>query len=63
MELEPGGQAEVAFTLGREELEFFDAESGAWRVAAGRYEILVGHHSRDLSGAGFFVTRPIPAEV
>lgn len=50
VELGPGEEAEAAFSIGARELQFFDPESGGWRVSPGEYEILTGRHSRSLQG-------------
>lgn len=42
----PGEEKSVVFSLGRREFEFFDPQGGGWRVSPGRYEILIGAHSR-----------------
>lgn len=48
--LAPGETAGVHFLIGARELEYFDLQASAWRVAPGDYEILVGSHSRQLQG-------------
>lgn len=48
--LEPGESSRVRFKIHREHLSYFEPESKSWRCASGRYEILVGNHSRNLKG-------------
>ncbi len=50
VDLAPGEEIAVNFSLGEREFECFDAETGMWRVIPGDYEILVGSHSRQLQG-------------
>jgi len=46
--LEPGEAAEVSLALEDRALAFWDAKRHNWRVEPGRYEIQVGHSSRDI---------------
>ncbi|MEX1119638.1 MAG: glycoside hydrolase family 3 C-terminal domain-containing protein [Terrimicrobiaceae bacterium] len=50
IELEPGGQCMVRFQIDGGHLSHFDVENHGWRCAPGRYEILVGSHSRNVKG-------------
>ncbi len=50
VDLEPGAECMVRFQIQDEHLSYFDTESNGWRCAPGRYEILVGNHSRNLNG-------------
>lgn len=49
--LEPGGHVDLFFMIGPRDLSYFCVEKGEDFVAPGRYEILVGAHSRKLKGA------------
>ncbi len=51
IELEAGMECTVHFQINDDHLTYFDTESHGWRCAPGRYEILVGNHSRNLKGA------------
>jgi beta-glucosidase len=46
--LEPGEAAEVSLALEDRALAFWDAKRHNWRVEPGRYEVQVGHSSRDI---------------
>ena len=46
--LEPGEIAEIALALEDRDLAFWDAKRHKWRVEPGRYEVQVGHSSRDI---------------
>jgi beta-glucosidase len=46
--LEPGEAAEVSLALEDRALAFWDAKRHKWRVEPGRYEVQVGHSSRDI---------------
>lgn len=50
VDLKPGASVEVSIPLVARDFAWFDPERGSWRVDAGRYEILVGSHSRSLVG-------------
>lgn len=50
VDLAPTEEIDVVFAISARELETFDTAAGAWRVAPGLYEILVGQHSRSLQG-------------
>jgi len=51
--LKPGETQAVTLTLGPRAFAYYDSEARNWRVAKGRYELLVGSSSRDtrLTGA------------
>ena len=46
--LEPGEAVEVGLALEDRALAFWDAKRHTWRVEPGRYEVQVGHSSRDI---------------
>ena len=46
--LGPGETAEVALALEDRDLAFWDVKRHNWHVEPGRYEIQVGHSSRDI---------------
>ncbi len=46
--LGPGETADVPIAIQRRHLAFWDAERHGWRVEPGRFEIQVGHSSRDI---------------
>ena len=48
--LAPGEQREIHFTLGTQEFSHWDEKSDTWICPKGTYEILIGPHSRNLSG-------------
>jgi len=50
VELQPGEQTEVLFTIGARDLAYYDLTQSGFVVAPGQYEILVGSHSRALKG-------------
>jgi beta-glucosidase len=50
VELQPGEEKKLNFTVANRDFAFYDTEAGEWRVTPGGYEILVGHHSRNLKG-------------
>jgi hypothetical protein len=52
--LDPGATSEVSLRLDRDDLAAFDEATGAWILHDGRYEVLVGHSSRDLRGRAQF---------
>jgi beta-glucosidase len=52
--LAPGQGTQVSFSLGRRALSYWDNATGAWRVAAGCYRVMVGSSSRDLPLRGVF---------
>ena len=43
--LAPGQSRTVTFTLGDDQLAYYDTAGGAWRVAAGTYRIWMGDSS------------------
>lgn len=47
----PGEEKTVPFLVGERELQTFDPEISRWHVAPGKYELLVGAHSRSVQGA------------
>ena len=54
--LGPGEEREVAFTLGREQLQLFD-RTGRWIVEPGTFRVLVGASSKDIRLRGDLVVR------
>jgi beta-glucosidase len=46
--LEPGETGEIALVMEERDLAYWDAEFHRWRVDPGRYEVQVGHSSRDI---------------
>jgi beta-glucosidase len=46
--LEPGKTSTVALTLGPRAFAYYAADAKAWRIAEGRYELLVGASARDI---------------
>jgi beta-glucosidase len=50
LRLEPGEARDVALTLHPRDLAFWDAGRRAWRVEAGRFDILAGFSAADLPG-------------
>jgi beta-glucosidase len=46
--LVPGQTSRVTFTLNRRAFSYWDAGSHSWRMAGGRYPILLGSSSRDI---------------
>lgn len=48
IDLAPGEEMQIAFSIGTRELEHFDAGLRSWVVAPGSYQILAGAHSRSL---------------
>ena len=46
--LQPGEMAEVTLALEDRDLAFWDAKRHHWHVEPGRYEVQVGHSSRDI---------------
>jgi beta-glucosidase len=46
--LKPGESKTVTIELGPRSFAYYDPEAKGWRVAAGRYELLVGASSRDI---------------
>jgi len=50
--LEPGETREVAIDLGPRAFAYYDPDARGWRVAKGRYELLVGSSSRDIRLTG-----------
>ncbi|MEI8339931.1 MAG: glycoside hydrolase family 3 C-terminal domain-containing protein, partial [Verrucomicrobiota bacterium] len=59
VKLQPGEQTEVLMTIGARDLAYYDLKQGAFVVAPGQYEILVGSHSRALKGTILTITRPV----
>ena len=49
--LAAGEETSLTFTLSKRDLAYYDTGTGHWTAPAGRYEILVGEHSRSLQGA------------
>jgi beta-glucosidase len=50
--LRPGEAKSVSLTLGPRAFAYYEPEAKAWRVAKGRYELLVGSSSRDIRLTG-----------
>jgi beta-glucosidase len=50
--LKPAETQTVTLTLGPRAFAYYDPEARAWRVAKGRYELLVGSSSRDIRLTG-----------
>ena len=50
--LKPGETKTVTLALGPRAFAYYDPEAKAWRVAKGRYELLVGASSRDIRLTG-----------
>jgi beta-glucosidase len=50
--LRPGETKGVTLTLGPRAFAYYDPEAKGWRVAKGRYDVLVGASSRDIRLAG-----------
>jgi len=48
VELNPGEEKEVVFTLDKRAFAYYDVELKDWHVESGEYEILVGKSSRDI---------------
>jgi beta-glucosidase len=46
--LQPGESRQVSLTLDPRALAYWDTGSHGWKVAAGKYAILVGSSSRDI---------------
>lgn len=59
IDLAPGEEMQVAFSIGTRELEHFDRGLQQWTVAPGSYQVLVGAHSRSLSATHLHV-RTLP---
>lgn len=50
IELQPGEEKQLTFTVANKDFAYYDVDNHQWRVDSGDYEILVGHHSRNLKG-------------
>jgi beta-glucosidase len=50
--LEPGETKTVTLELGPRAFAYYDPDAKGWRVAKGRYELLVGSSSRDIRLTG-----------
>ena len=48
LEAAPGEEQEVVFTLTPRDISRYSPELHAWCAAPGRYEIRIGHSSRDI---------------
>lgn len=48
IDLQPGEEREVVFTLTPQDISRYSPELHAWCAAPGRYEIRIGHSSRDI---------------
>ena len=46
--LAPGESRRISFTIGPEDLSFFDAASHSWALEPGEFHVLVGTSSADL---------------
>lgn len=51
MALEPGETKTVELSVDARSLSWYSEALGGWYAAPGRYELLVGHSSRDIRGA------------
>ncbi|MCJ7472909.1 MAG: glycoside hydrolase family 3 C-terminal domain-containing protein [Actinobacteria bacterium] len=49
VELEPGEEKKVTFTLGKRAFAYYNVDMGDWHVESGDFEILVGGSSRDMA--------------
>ena len=52
VELAPGEEKEVSFTLGKRAFAFYDIALKDWRVESGAFSILIGKSSRDIQLCG-----------
>jgi beta-glucosidase len=50
VELQPGEEKKLTFTVANKDFAYYDTTASQWRVAPGDYEILIGHDSRNLKG-------------
>ena len=48
--LAPGEEKEVAFTINKEALSFFDAEAHDWKAEPGKFEAIIGASATDIKG-------------
>lgn len=48
VELQPGEEREVAITIGRDALSYYDEASHAWKAEPGKFTVLVGNSSDNL---------------
>ena len=48
IDLQPGEEREIVFTLTPQDISRYSPELHAWCAAPGRYEIRIGHSSRDI---------------
>ena len=48
IDLQPGEEQEIVFTLTPQDISRYSPELHAWCAAPGRYEIRIGHSSRDI---------------
>ena len=48
IDLQPGEEREVTFTLTPRDLGYYSAPQHGWYTAPGRYEVRIGHSSRDI---------------
>lgn len=55
--LQPGESREVTFTVGREELSFYDDRIGAWVAEPGDFEARIGNASDNITGTVKFAYR------
>ena len=64
--LEPGEEQEVTFTLTARDLSHYSAELHDWYASSGRYELRIGHSSRDIRATlnlDFKTKRHLPLEI
>ena len=54
VDLKPGQKKSVSFTIGSEELSFYDPDLKKWMAEPGDFEILVGASSRDIRARAVF---------
>lgn len=50
VELAPGEEKEVSFTIGREELSFYDDRIGEWVAEPGKFEAIIAASATDIKG-------------
>ena len=55
VELQPGEEQEVAFTVERDDLRFFDDERHEWIAEPGRFKSYIGRSSEDIEGTATFM--------
>jgi beta-glucosidase len=53
LDLKPGEEKQVSFTLDKRAFAYYDTALGDWHVESGEFEILLGSSSRDIRLSGF----------